>query len=146
MGNDDSNKIRFRVIGPVIKSSGLLPSTIVFLALFVVVSLVVAAAEPSVGGFGNAIWLTFQVVTTIGLGDYTCTSVVARVAAIVLSTYSIFYLALITGAVVSYCSERMKMRRDESIAHFIHQLEHLPELSKAELADISEKVKRFNHR
>lgn len=75
------------------------------------------------------------------LGDFTCTSLVGRGAAIVLSVYSVFFLALVTGAVVSYCQERMAARRDESVAHFIDQLEHLPELSRVELAGLSEKVK-----
>ena len=88
----------------------------------------------------------FQVVTTIGLGDFTCTSLLGRGAAIVLSVYSVFFLALITGVVVSYCSERMNARRDESVAQFIDQLEHLPELSRDELAELSEKVKRIDAR
>ena len=88
----------------------------------------------------------FQVVTTIGLGDYTCASVVGRIAAILLSIYSVFFLALITGAVVSYCQERMRARRNESVAHFIHQLEHLPELSHEELVELSEKVKKVDGR
>ena len=37
----------------------------------------------------------------------------------------------------------MRARRGESIAHFLDQLEHLPELSTEELAELSEKVKRF---
>ena len=86
----------------------------------------------------------FQVVTTIGLGDYTCVSVVGRVVAIVLSVYSVFFLALITGAVVSYCQERMRAQRNESVAKFIDQLEHLPERSHEELVALSEKVKKFN--
>ena len=70
----------------------------------------------------------------------------SRGAAIVLSVYSVFFLALITGVVVSYCSERMAARRDESVAQFIDQLEHLPELSRDELAELSEKVKRIDAR
>lgn len=120
--------------------------TVAFLALFLIASAIVAAVEPGIGGFGNALWFIFQVVTTIGLGDYTCTSIIGRMVVIVLSVYSVFFLALITGAVVSFCTERMRMRRDESVAHFIDQLEHLPELSTEELAELSEKVKRFDKR
>ena len=120
--------------------------TVAFLVLFLIASAIVAIVEPGIDGFGNAVWLMFQVVSTIGLGDYTCTSMIGRVVVIVLSVYSVFFLALVTGAVVSYCSERMRMRRDESVAHFIDQLEHLPELSTEELAELSEKVKRFDTR
>ena len=136
--------LRVRAIWPVIRAAGLVPWTIAFMVLFIVAVIAVNAAEPSIGGVANTAWLMFQVVTTIGLGDFTCTSVVGRIAAIALSIYSVLFLALITGAVVSYCQERMKARRNESVARFIDQLEHLPELSHDELVDLSEKVKRVH--
>ena len=136
--------LKFRLILPVIRAAGLVPWAISFVVLFVVAAVVVDAAEPGIDGFGDAAWLMFQVVTTIGLGDFTCTSIIGRVAAVVLSVYSVFFLALITGAVVSYCQELMSLRRDESVAQFLDQLERLPELSKEELADLSEKVKCFD--
>ena len=139
----DPGPMRFRAIVPVIRAAGLVPWTIAFAVLFVVASFAVAAVEPGVDSIGDAIWLMFQVVTTIGLGDYTCATVIGRVVAIALSVYSVLFLALITGAVVSYCSERMRYRRDASVAHFLDQLEHLPELSKEELTELSEKVKRL---
>ena len=140
----ERNNVSFlkpRAIGLIIKASGLLPSTIAFIALFLVCSVLVALFEPNVNGFANSLWFMFQVVTTIGLGDFTATSFVGRAAAVVLSVYSVFFLALITGVVVSFCSERMRARRGESIAHFLDQLAHLPELSTEELTELSEKVK-----
>lgn len=138
--------LRFRAIGPVIRAAGLVPWAIAFAVLFVLASFVVAAVEPGIDGLANAAWLMFQVVTTIGLGDFTCVTLVGRAMAIVLSVYSVFFLALVTGAVVAYCQERMRARRDASVAHFIDQLEHLPDLTPDELADLSEKVKQFNRR
>ena len=135
--------LKVRAILPVIRAAGLIPWTIAFAVLFVIVSAIVAAVEPGIGSFRDAAWLMFQVVTTIGLGDYTCVTVVGRLGAIVLSVYAVFFLALITGAVVSYCSERMRNRRDASVAHFLDQLEHLPELSHDELVELSEKIKRI---
>ena len=141
---DRQQALRFRAIGPIIRAAGLVPWTIAFAALFLVAVGLVSVCEPQIGGVRNSIWLMFQVVTTIGLGDFTCTSLVGRVVTIVLSLYSVFFLALITGAVVSYCTERMNARRNASVAQFLDQLEHLPELSPDELAELSEKVKAFN--
>ena len=139
-------RLRFRAVLPVIRAAGLVPWAVVFAIGFALAACVVAACEPGIGGFGDAAWLMFQVVTTIGLGDFTCTSLPGRLAVVVLSVYSVFFLALITGAVVSYCQERMAARRDASVAHFIDQLEHLPELSHDELVELSEKVKRLDRR
>lgn len=143
---DRVRSLNYRAIWPVIRAAGLVPWAIAFVVLFLVASFVVAQFEPGIGGFGNAVWLMFQVVTTIGLGDFTCTSIVGRIAAIVLSLYSVLFLALITGAVVSYCTERMNARRNASVAQFLDQLEHLPELSHEELVELSEKVKKVGNR
>lgn len=133
----------FRTILPVIRAAGLAHCTVVFAVLFVAASAIVAVVEPAIGGFRDGAWFMYEIVTTVGLGDYTCVTPIGRACAIVLSLFAVFYLALVTGAVVNYCSERMKYRRDESVAHFIDQLEHLPELSHEELVEISEKVKRM---
>lgn len=138
--------LKFRAVLPIIRAAGLVPWAAAFAIGFVLATCTVAACEPGIRSLGDAAWLMFQVVTTIGLGDFTCATLPGRLSAIVLSVYSVFFLALITGAVVSYCQERMAARRDESVAHFIDQLEHLPELSRDELAELSEKVKRIDHR
>ena len=145
--NDKATKnasLKFRAVWPVIRAAGLVPWTMMFVILFLAVTLIVDVSEPGMDGLGNTAWLMFQVVTTIGLGDFTPVSIVGRVATVILSTYSVLFLALVTGAVVSYCQERLKAHQNESAAHFIDQLEHLPELSHEELVDLSDKVKRFN--
>ena len=139
-----SGPMRLRSILPVVRAAGLVSWSIAFVVLFFVAAFIVAAVEPGVDGVRDGIWLMFQVVTTIGLGDFTCVTFIGRGATVVLSIYSVLFLALVTGAMVSYCSERMRYRRDASVAHFLDQLEHLPELSKEELTELSEKVKRFS--
>lgn len=141
-----SRGLKIRSIGPIIRAAGLIPWTAVFAVLYVVCAVIVMLFEPAITSFGDSAWFLFQVVTTIGLGDFTAVSFVGRATATVLSIYSIFFLALITGAVVSFCSEQMRARRNESVAHFIDQLEHLPELDHDELVELSEKVKKLHRR
>lgn len=50
------------------------------------------------------------------------------------------------GVITSYYVESTKLRADESSAKFLDDLEHLPELSKEELTELSEKVKKFNRK
>ena len=143
MADNKTPTFKVRIVWQILQTAGLARWSIVFLALFVIASILVAIFEPAIGGVANAAWLMFQVVTTIGLGDFTCTSFAGRAAAIVLSLYSVFYLALITSALVSYCHERMLALRDESVARFVDQLEHLNELSAEELEELSEKVRKL---
>ena len=141
-----SGQLQFGIILPVIRAAGLIPWTIAFVILIFVAGAIVAMVEPGVASYGDGLWLMFQVATTIGLGDFTCVSFVGRMAAVIVSFYSVFFIALVTGAVVSFCAESMNARRDASVAEFIYKLEHLPELSHEELVDLSEKVKKNDSR
>lgn len=134
-------KFRFAMVVRILRSAGLGWATLVFLCVFVACSIVIALFDPEVAGNGNVLWYCFQAVTTIGYGDVVPTSTISRIATVVLSLFSIFYIAVITGAVVSVCSEMMRMRRDTSIAAFQHKLEHLEDLSHEELAELSAKIR-----
>ena len=52
--------------------------------------------------------------------------------------------AMIPGVVVTYYTEYQKARQDETVSTFLEKLEHLPELSKEELEELSERVKKYN--
>lgn len=80
--------------------------------------------------------------TTIGLGDFTSTTMVGRLAIMLLSAYSVFFLAIVTGAVVSYCSEVMRRDWDEDVSELLDELDRLPELSQGELVEFSARAKR----
>ncbi|MBR2682101.1 MAG: two pore domain potassium channel family protein [Atopobiaceae bacterium] len=141
--NGTVRPLKPRIFWTIVRVAGLMPMTVGFAALFGLCAIIVAAVEQSVASVADAAWYLFTVVTTIGFGDFTCNTVVGRLATVVLSIYSIFYIALLTAAVVSYCSERLRLRRNESVAAFIDKLERLPEMSHEELVELSEQIKRL---
>ena len=57
--------------------------------------------------------------------------------------YSILMIAVIPGLITSFYLEVVKLRSNDSMEKFMSDLERLPELSKEELAELSEKVKNF---
>ena len=134
-------RFRFRDIVPIVKAAGLGWATGAFIVIFVVCSLIVAAVEPRIDTIPDAMWLCFQTVTTIGFGDEVVSTAFGRFIVVVLSILSVFYLAVITGAVVSWCQESMRARRGKSVARFIDSLTHLEELSKEELAELSAEIR-----
>ena len=69
-----------------------------------------------------------------------------RQSAFNLSVCSILIIAVVPGVITSYYVESTKLRADESSAKFLDDLERLPELSKEELVELSEKVKKFNRK
>lgn len=135
--------LRPRILWTIVKAAGLVPMTVSFVIFFILAAVLIDAFEPGINSLGDAAWFLYVVIITIGLGDYTCVTVAGRLVTVALSLYSVFFLALITGTVVSYCSERLKAERNESIAAFIDKLRRLPELSHEELVDLSEQIKRL---
>ena len=131
---------KLRMIGRILRQAKLGHITIVFLVIYALCALVVSLAYPGIGDYGDALWLCFQTVTTIGFGDMPTDNLVVRIAIVALSIVSIFYLAIITGVVVAYCIEMTKAQADESVAKFVDDLEHLDEKTPEELHEISERI------
>ena len=135
---------RLRMIGKIVRQAGLGHITVVFLILFFACAGLLMVSEANDGiSFGDALWICFQTVTTIGFGDVPTNTLAARVVLVILSVVSVFYLAVITGVVVAYCNQLVQMHTKESIAHFADQLEHLEELDREQLAEISRRVRTF---
>ena len=112
------------------------------LALVLVVAALLVAVEPTITSYGDALWYCFSTITTIGFGDVVATTVVGRVLTIIVGLSGIVAIGLVTGIVVAFYNETIKLRNNESVAEFADKLEHLPELSHDELADLSEQFKR----
>ena len=128
--------INFRMLVDVLRHSGFGPITCVFVLAFLICSAAVWLADPETLTFG-------EVVSTIGFGDVNATGPVARVAAVVLSVLSIFYIALLTGVVVSYCTTALKARQEGTLANFAANLERLDEMTPEELAAFSARVREY---
>lgn len=132
---------RLRMVGKIVRQAGLGHITVVFFAAFFACAAIIRFGYPQIGSYSDALWLCFQSVTTIGFGDCPTDSPVCRVAIVVLSVMSIFYLAVITGVVVAYCNQLIKAQSEGSIVKMAHDLEHLEDLSKEELRALSAKAR-----
>lgn len=98
--------------------------------------------------FGNAIWYAFQAITTIGFGDIVAHSTACRAITILIGLSSLVVVALITGTVVNYYNEMMRLRRNDTIMAFDEHMRKLTELSPDELRELEESYRAFtkNHR
>lgn len=59
------------------------------------------------------------------------------------SLCGIFVFAMMTGVAVSYYMEYLNNRKEETVSGFLEKLENLHNLSKNELKEISDKVKKI---
>lgn len=134
---------RLRMLVEIERQAGFGPITCLFVVVFLLCSLAVWLADPVANTFGDGMWFSFQAVSTIGFGDVTAAGPVARIATVLLSVVSIFYIALITGVVVSYCNAMLRQRQEGTLAHFAENLERLDEMTPDELAVFCERVKEY---
>lgn len=104
---------------------------------------VIQAVEPNIHRYVDALWYCYAVISTAGFGDIVAVTLIGRICSVLLTLYAIFVIAIVTGVVVNFYSQMVEMQHRETMAMFMDKLEHLPELSREELAAISEKVKKM---
>lgn len=130
----------------VLKRTGMIRMLIAFFFFLLICAFLLFLFDPGVKTFGDGIWYSFVASSTIGFGDICVSSAFGRILTIILSLYGILIAAMIPGVVVAYYTEYLKLREQETISTFLEKLEHLPELSKEELEELSQKVKRYNRK
>ena len=114
------------------------------LVLFVLsAALIIMLVEPEINTYFESLWYCYAVISTIGFGDVVVTSVIAKVVSVLLTVYSLFVLAIATGVVVSFYNHLVLAQRDDSISLFVDKLDRLPDLSKEELKEISDRIKKL---
>ena len=135
-----------RLIKIILKRTGALKFLTTYIIIFAGVSIGVWIVEPNIKTPIDSVWYCFSVATTIGFGDIPAVTILGRAMSIFLSICSILIIAVVLGIITSYYIESTKLKEKESIAKFLDDLEHLPELSKEDLQSLSEKVKKFNRK
>lgn len=134
---------RLKVLKDVLKKTHTYKIVLAFLAFFFLIALIIWIDDPAIHTYRQSVYYCFMIASSVGNGDVIVSTQLARILTMVLSIYSLFALAIITGVVVSYYNAYTQMQFKDSIESFMEQLEQLPELSKEELTEISEKIKKF---
>lgn len=137
-----NNKIIWRVL----KRTGTNKLLYGYVCLFFIISVIIMIIEPNINNLGDGIWYCFSVMSSIGFGDISAVTPAGRVLSIILSLYSILIVGIIPGILTSYYIESTKLKANESMEKFLYDLEHLSELSKEELKNLSMKVIEFQHK
>ena len=115
----------------------------IFIAGYFLSALIITMAEPGIKTYGDGLWYTFVASTTIGFGDLTVTTAIGKIATVYVTVSQIIVISIVPGILVSYYMEVIHRREKETVTIFLDKMEHLPELSKEELREISEKVKKI---
>lgn len=118
----------------------------IYFIWFFIAAVPVWIFEPGIKNYADSLWFCFASSTTIGYGDYVAVTFVGRIVIVLLSVYSVAVIAIFTAVITGFFSDLARFRASENARAFIYELEHLPELSKEELEDLSNRVKNFNRK
>lgn len=138
-----SRKKNFRILLNILRRTDLDRVLLVYIIFVFISAAILNSVEPNIKNYGDSLWYSFSVLTTIGFGDITVSTGAGKILTILLSIYSILIIAMIPGVITSFYTEILKVQSRDSIEEFMTDLEHLPELSRQELAELSEKVVKF---
>ena len=133
----------FPVLRKVIKATGVIRVLLVFVAFFMIGALIIQMTEPHIKSYGDACWYCYSLVSTCGFGDVVVYSAAARIVSGILSCYAVVVIAMLVGVVVNLYNKLIEMRMRGSLMEVVDKLEHLPDLSKEELEEISERVRKL---
>lgn len=131
-------------IWKLLKHTGTLRIFFGYLIVLVIGGLFLSLFEPEINSVFDGIWYCFVASTTIGFGDIVVVTGLGRVVTVVVALIGILTVAMVPGVVVAYYTEFLKAREKETVSTFLEKLEHLPDLSKEELEELSKRVKKFN--
>lgn len=133
---------KLKLLSFILKTSGMSKVLSGFLGFFIISAIIIWFVDSNVKSFFDAVWFCFAVVTTIGFGDIVVTSFVARIVAIILAVYGILVIAIITGVIVYYISEILKIKGTKYVSEFLFDLYNLDKLSQEELKELSVRIKK----
>lgn len=131
----------FQVIRTMIRKTGMSRFLTGFVIFYVLFCFLIQLANPAVESFGDALWFGLNVITTIGLGDYTVTTPLARILVVLLGLGGILMFAFIPGVMTSYYLQRVQTQKDDSLNQFYSKLIRAPELTPEEKKEIAARTR-----
>ena len=100
-----TEQLKLKTLGAIILRTYALEILFGMAAMMVCFSLVFMYIEPGIDNFGDGMWYCFAVVTTIGFGDFTCSTLVGRLLTVLLGLYGLVVVAVITSIFVNFYNE-----------------------------------------
>lgn len=136
---------RLRVLKNILVKTNTHKILITYLIFVLFCALLILFIEPKISTYGDALWYLYAVISTAGFGDIVVTTAIAKILSLLVTMYSTLVIAIVTGVVVNFYTEITELSKKETLTAFMDKLERLDTLSKDELKEISDGVKRFKN-
>ena len=134
---------KLRILNSIMKRTHMYPIITSFLGFVLIGAWIIQMVEPEISSYGDALWYCYILMATVGFGDFAAVTFIGRILSVLISVYALFVFAMATGVVVNFHAQLIEVQQKNSLAAFVEKMQHLPELSKEELAQMSENVKKF---
>ena len=99
------NKKALLVLIKIMNKTHTFEAILCLIALMIACSIIFSMVEPEIKTFGEGLWYSFAVITTIGFGDEVASTLVGRILTVILGIYGIVIVAIITSIIVNYYNE-----------------------------------------
>lgn len=134
---------RLKVLGKILVRTNTHKILIAYLIFVLISGVVVLLVEPDIKNYGDALWYLYAVISTAGFGDIVVSTLLAKIVSLLVTIYSTLVIAIVTGVVVNFYTEITELSKKETLTAFVNRLEHLDTMSKEELKEMSQQVKKF---
>ena len=102
------SQMKLNVLMNIIRETYVLEIVLGLVLMIIACSSIFTTLEENMADYWDALWYSFALVTTIGFGDITATTMIGRALSVFLGIYGIVVVALITSVIVNFYGE---MRR-----------------------------------
>jgi voltage-gated potassium channel len=135
--------MKTKLLLKVMKRTGILRMIAMFILVFFIAALLIMLVEPDINNIPDALWYTFVASSSIGFGDMCVQTHVGRIITVIITLYGLLITAMITGVILTFYIEYIKVKEKDSIDAFHEQLDNLANLSGDELKRLSERIKEL---
>ena len=86
--------------------------------------------EPNINSFGDGLWYSFAIVTTIGFGDMSAVTGIGRILSVLLGVYGLIVVAVLTSIIINFYNETLKKDDDKELKKIASEEEKQKEQKK----------------
>ena len=135
---------RLRLLHGVMKRTRAYHIIGIFVVFVFVCAGVILAVEPDITNYGDALWYTHVCMFTIGFGDIVPATALARVISVILTIYATLVIAVVTGVIVATYNAIAAKQLERSSEYLLDNIQRIDQMSKEELKEFSETLKKLS--
>ena len=107
------SQMKLNILLNIIRETYVLEIVLGLLLMIIACSSIFTTLEDNMADYWDALWYSFALVTTIGFGDITASTMIGRALSVFLGIYGIVVVAIITSVIVNFYGEMRRIRKPE---------------------------------